>query len=125
MPHSPIQLIWNKNSMRHSPTALGWLKPWSKSTDCSAIKPINIFFSSIHLNNNNTKLRRHRYNHHNKHKSLVCPPRLHLLQRLLLLMHSQRPCMMRKRPSELPSHGMPWDFSDALLVFPRLVGDAP
>jgi hypothetical protein len=53
MLQSLIQLFWNKNSMRHSPTALGWLKRWSKSTNCSAIKRINIFFSSIHRNNNN------------------------------------------------------------------------
>jgi hypothetical protein len=135
MLQSLIQLFWNKNLMRHSPTALGWLKRWSKSTDCSAIKRINIFFSSIHRNNNNNtnnnnynnykkyKVCQHQYNHH-KHKSLLCH-RLHLLQLLLLLMHSQRRCMMRKRLSELPLHGMPLVFSDALLVFPQLVADAP
>ena len=127
MLQSLVQPFWNKSLMRHSPTALGWLKRWSKSTDCSAIKRINIFFFSIHRNNNNnynnTKVCQHQYNHH-KHKSLLCH-RLHLMQLLLLLMHSQRRCMMRQQLSEPPLHGMPLVFSDALLVFPQLVADAP
>jgi hypothetical protein len=120
--------------MRHSQTALGWLTRWSKSIDCSAIRHIYFVVNNVRYNILNklfpNRSDNHQYDHpkhhhkrHFKHNSLC--PRLHFVQLLLLLKHSQRRCKMWKRLGELPSHAMPSDASDALLVSRPLVGDAP
>jgi hypothetical protein len=116
--------------MRHSQTALGWLTLWSKSIDCSAIRHIYSASNKVRykpfLNqscHNQYDHPKHPHKRHYKHNSLC--PRFHFVQLLLLLKHSQRRCKMWKRLGELPSHAMPSDASDALLVSQPLVGDAP